>query len=231
MEANMQQGYEINELAKEESWRMFRIIGEMVEGFDKLSGIEPAVTIYGSARVKPDQELYAKTEEIARRLGEIGFSIITGGGPGIMEAANKGARQAGVKSIGVNIELPEEQVPNPYATLSLTFRHFFVRKVLLVKYATAFVIMPGGLGTLDELTEVLTLMQTHKIKPFPVILFQSDYWKGFLEWLTTSTLVSKFISEEDLDLLRVCDNTDEVIEAVQRWFLNQEIAGRRALAR
>jgi len=227
----MQQGYEINELAKEESWRMFRIIGEMVEGFDKLSGIEPAVTIYGSARVKPDQELYAKTEEIARRLGEIGFSIITGGGPGIMEAANKGARQAGVKSIGVNIELPEEQVPNPYATLSLTFRHFFVRKVLLVKYATAFVIMPGGLGTLDELTEVLTLMQTHKIKPFPVILFQSDYWKGFLEWLTTSTLVSKFISEEDLDLLRVCDNTDEVIEAVQRWFLNQEIAGRRALAR
>ena len=227
----MQQGYEINELAKEESWRMFRIIGEMVEGFDKLSGIEPAVTIYGSARVKPDQELYAKTEEIARRLGEIGFSIITGGGPGIMEAANKGARQAGVKSIGVNIELPEEQVPNPYATLCLTFRHFFVRKVLLVKYATAFVIMPGGLGTLDELTEVLTLMQTHKIKPFPVILFQSDYWKGFLEWLTTSTLVSKFISEEDLDLLRVCDNTDEVIEAVQRWFLNQEIAGRRALAR
>jgi len=231
MEVNMQQGYEINELAKEESWRMFRIMGELVEGFDKLSGIEPAVTIYGSARVSPDDEQYAKTEEIARRLGEIGFSIITGGGPGLMEAANKGALEAGVKSVGVNIELPEEQVSNTYASLSITFSHFFVRKVMLVKYATAFIIMPGGLGTLDELTEVLTLMQTHKIKPFPVVLFNSDYWEGFLEWLRTSTLAKNFISEEDLNLLRVCDNTDEVIETVQRWFLNQEIAGRKALVR
>jgi len=227
----MQQEYEINELAKEESWRMFRIIGELVEGFDKLSGIEPAVTIYGSARVKPGEELYAKTEEIARRLGEIGFSIITGGGPGVMEAANKGALEAGVKSIGVNIELSEEQMPNAYSTMSLSFRHFFVRKVLLVKYATAFIIMPGGLGTLDELTEVLTLMQTHKIKPFPVILFNSNYWTGLLEWLRTYTLAGGYIAEEDLNLLRVCDDTDEVIEAVQKWYLNQEIAGRRALGR
>lgn len=227
----MQQGYEINELAKEESWRMFRIIGEMVEGFDRLSGIEPAVTVYGSARVKPGDELYAKTEEIARRLGEIGFSIITGGGPGLMEAANKGALAAGVKSVGVNIELPEEQLPNAYSTISLSLRHFFVRKVLLVKYATAFVIMPGGLGTLDELTEVLTLMQTHKIKPFPVILFRSDYWKGFLEWLRTYTLTGGYIDEEDLSLLRVCDETDEVIEAVRKWYLKQEITGRRALVR
>ena len=227
----MQQGYEINELAKEESWRMFRIIGEMVEGFDRLSGIEPAVTIYGSARVKPGDELYTKTEEIARRLGEIGFSIITGGGPGLMEAANKGARAAGVKSVGVNIELPEEQLPNAYSTISLSFRHFFVRKVLLVKYATAFVIMPGGLGTLDELTEVLTLMQTHKIKPFPVILFRSDYWQGFLEWLRAYTLACGYIDEEDLNLLRVCDETDEVIEAVRKWYINQEITGRRALVR
>jgi len=231
MEVNMQQGYEINELAKEESWRMFRIIGEMVEGFDRLSGIEPAVTIYGSARVKPGDELYTKTEEIARRLGEIGFSIITGGGPGLMEAANKGALAAGVKSVGVNIELPEEQLPNAYSTISLSLRHFFVRKVLLVKYATAFVIMPGGLGTLDELTEVLTLMQTHKIKPFPVILFRSDYWKGFLEWLRTCTLAGGYIDEEDLNLLRVCDETDEVIEAVQKWYLNQEITARKALVR
>jgi len=231
MEVNMQQEYEINELAKEESWRMFRIIGELVEGFDKLSGIEPAVTIYGSARVKPGEELYAKTEEIARRLGEIGFSIITGGGPGVMEAANKGALEAGVKSIGVNIELSEEQMPNAYSTMSLSFRHFFVRKVLLVKYATAFIIMPGGLGTLDELTEVLTLMQTHKIKPFPVILFNSNYWTGLLEWLRTYTLAGGYIAEEDLNLLRVCDDTDEVIEAVQKWYLNQEIAGRRALGR
>ncbi len=227
----MQQGYEINELAKEESWRMFRIIGELVEGFDKLSGVEPAVTIYGSARVKPGDEQYVKTEEIARRLGEIGFSIITGGGPGLMEAANKGALGTGVKSIGVNIELPEEQAPNAYTTLSLTFSHFFVRKVLLVKYATAFIIMPGGLGTLDELTEVLTLMQTHKIKPFPVILFNRHYWKGFLNWLRTSTLANDFISEEDLHLLRVCDDTDEVIETVRRWFSRQEIAGKRAVIR
>jgi len=227
----MQQEYEINELAKEESWRMFRIIGELVEGFDKLSGIEPAVTIYGSARVKPGEELYAKTEEIARRLGEMGFSIITGGGPGLMEAANKGALEAGVKSVGVNIELPEEQLANAYSTLSLTFRHFFVRKVLLVKYATAFIIMPGGLGTLDELTEVLTLMQTHKIKPFPVILFNSSYWKGFLGWLRMYTLAGAYISDEDLNLLRVCDDTDEVIEAVRKWYLNQEVAGRKALVR
>jgi len=227
----MQQGYEINELAKEESWRMFRIMGELVEGFDKLSGIEPAVTIWGSARVRPGDEQYTKTEEIARRLGEIGFSIITGGGPGLMEAANKGALEAGVKSVGVNIELPEEQVINAYTSLSITFSHFFVRKVMLVKYATAFIIMPGGLGTLDELTEVLTLMQTHKIKPFPVILCNSDYWKGFLEWLRTSTLAKDFISEEDLTLLRVCDDTDEVIETVRKWSLNQELTGRKALVK
>ena len=161
----------------------------------------------------------------------MGFSIITGGGPGLMEAANKGALKAGVKSIGVNIELPAEQTPNTYTSLSITFSHFFVRKVMLVKYATAFVIMPGGLGTLDEVTEVLTLMQTHKIKPFPVVLFNSDYWKGLLKWLRTSTLADGLISEEDLDLLRVCDDTDEVIETVHRWFVNQEIGGRKALAR
>jgi uncharacterized protein (TIGR00730 family) len=227
----MQQEYEINELAKEESWRMFRIIGELVEGFDRLSGIEPAVSIYGSARTKPGEELYAKTEEIARRLGEIGFSIITGGGPGLMEAANKGALAAKVKSVGANIELPEEQMPNPYSSISLSLRHFFVRKVLLVKYATAFIIMPGGLGTLDELTEVLTLMQTHKIRPFPVILFSGDYWRGFLEWLRSCTLARNYIDEGDLKLLRVCDDTDEVIETVRRWYLKQEITGKTALIR
>ena len=154
----MSKEYEINDLAKEEAWRMFRIMGELVEGFDTLSGIEPAVTIYGSARLQSDDELYTQTEEIANRLGRMGFSIITGGGPGVMEAANKGAFRAGATSVGLNIELPEEQVCNSYATKSITFHHFFVRKVMLVKYATAFVIMPGGLGTLDELTEVLTLM-------------------------------------------------------------------------
>jgi len=224
----MTNGYEINDLAKEESWRMFRIIGELVEGFDRLSGIEPAVTIYGSARLRADDKLYAQTEEIAHRLGDIGFSIVTGGGPGVMEAANKGALKAGVKSVGLNVVLPEEQACNSYTTKSVTFSHFFVRKVMLVKYATAFIIIPGGLGTLDELTEVLTLMQTHKIKPFPIVLFNSEYWEGFLTWLKDFALAKEFISEEDLNLLRVCDHPDEVIESVQRWYMKQEIIGRKA---
>jgi len=225
----MTNGYEINDLAKENSWRMFRIMGELVEGFDKLSGIEPAITIYGSARLRTDDKLYAQTEEIAYRLGEMGFSIVTGGGPGVMEAANKGARRAGVTSVGLNIDLPEEQVCNAYTTKSITFDHFFARKVMLVKYASAFVIIPGGLGTLDELTEVLTLMQTHKIKPFPVVLFDSAYWEGFLAWLKRLALDRGFISEDDLDLLRICDHPDEVIEAVQRWHVHREVTGRKAL--
>jgi len=227
----MTYGYEINELAKEESWRMFRIMGELVEGFDNLSGVEPAVTIYGSSRVKADDELYAQTEEIAYRLGQLGFSIITGGGPGVMEAANKGALKAGVTSVGLNIDLPEQEAGNIYCIKAITFHHFFVRKVMLVKYATAFVILPGGLGTLDELTEVLNLMQTHKIRPFPVVLFGSQYWQGFLDWLRTSALARGFISEEDFQLLRVCDHPDEVIEAVQRWHQRQEVIGRKALTK
>ena len=222
--------YEINDLAKEESWRMFRIIGELVEGFDNLSGIGPAVSIYGSARIKPGDELYLQTEEIANRLGKLGFCIITGGGPGVMEAANKGALQAGVTSIGLNIDLPEEQMANAYTTKSMTFKHFFVRKVMLVKYAVAFIIMPGGLGTLDELTEILTLMQTHKIKPFPVVLFNGKYWKGFSNWLRSSVLANGFVSEDDFNQLRVCDDPDEVIEIVQRWHKKQEVFGKKALA-
>jgi hypothetical protein len=226
----MPNGYEINEMAKEESWRMFRIMGEMVEGFDRLSGIEPAVSIYGSARVKPDDEIYKNTEDIAFRLGNMGFSIITGGGPGVMEAANKGAARAGVTSVGLNIELPEQQGVNIYATKTLTFHHFFVRKVMLVKYATAFVIMPGGLGTMDELTEVLTLMQTHKIRPLPVILFNSMYWEGLLNWLENTVLMKGMISEKDFNLLRVSDKPEEVAQTVQNWYLKQEIIGKKALA-
>jgi len=229
MEGKMQYGYEINDLAKEESWRIFRIMGELVEGFDKLSGIEPAITIYGSARIGVEDELYKQTEELARRLGDMGFSIITGGGGGVMEAANKGALKAGVTSVGLNIELPEEQTANAYTTKLITFNHFFVRKVMLVKYATAFIILPGGLGTLDELTEVLTLMQTHKIKPFPVILFNSKYWQDFLSWLRNSVLAGEFISGDDFNLLRVCDYPDEVVEAVQRWYTRREVIGRKAL--
>ena len=221
--------YEINELAKEESWRMFRIIGELVEGFDKLANVAPAVSIYGSARIREGDELYKQTEEIARRLGKMGFSIITGGGPGVMEAANKGAMEAGVTSVGLNIRLPEEQACNVYSTKAITFNHFFVRKIMLVKYASAFIIMPGGLGTLDELTEVLTLMQTLKIKPFPVVLFDSVYWKGFLDWLRDSALSRGFISEEDFDLLRICDRFDEVIDAVSKWHDKHEIIGKKAV--
>ncbi len=223
----MSRGYEINELAKEESWRMFRILGEFVEGFDKLTGIGPAVTIYGSARTKPGEPLYQQAEQIARGLGELGFAIVTGGGPGIMEAANKGAREAGVASIGLNIELPEEQAPNPYATKTITFSHFYVRKVMLAKYATAFVAMPGGIGTLDELTEILTLIQTQKIKPFPVLLFDSSYWKGFLQWLEDTVLEKGYVSVEDFSLVRVCDRPEEVVEAVQRWYIKQEVVGRK----
>ncbi|MFC1934867.1 TIGR00730 family Rossman fold protein [Chloroflexota bacterium] len=225
----MVNGYEINDLAKGESWRMFRIIGELVEGFDKLSDIEPALTIYGSARINTNDEIYKQTEEIARRLGKLGFSIITGGGPGVMEAANKGAQTAGVKSIGLHIDLPHEQACNTYATRAITFNHFFVRKVMLVKYALAFIIMPGGLGTLDELTEVLLLIQTHKIKPFPVILFKSKYWKGLLDWLKSSALMHGYISEEDFGLLFVCDQIDEVIDTVREWYKRHKVIGRKAL--
>ncbi len=225
----MQYEYEINELVKEDSWRMFRIIGEFVSGFDALSDVEPAVSIYGSARLKPEDELYTVTKEIANKLGKMGFSIITGGGPGVMEAANRGAAEAGAKSIGLNIKLPEEQVGNIYTTRSLTFNHFFVRKVMLVKYASAFVIIPGGLGTLDELTEVLTLMQTYKIKPFPVVLYEDNYWQEFLDWLRNKSLIKGYISEEDLNLLRICRSPDEVAETIHRWYHKHELAGKQAI--
>ncbi len=218
--------YEIDKLAKEESWRMFRIIGELVEGFDTLTGIEPAVSFYGSARLKENDELWKQTEDIAYRLGKLGYNIITGGGPGVMAAANSGARRAGVVSVGLNIELPEEQVINPYTTKSITFHHFFVRKVMLVKYATAFIIMPGGLGTLDEMTEVLTLIQTGKSRPFPVLLFGSEFWKGFTDWLQSASLAKGFISPEDILLLRVFDRPEDIVEAIQTWRGQQRVIGK-----
>jgi uncharacterized protein (TIGR00730 family) len=223
--------YEINQLAKEESWRMFRIIGELVEGFDSLADIEPAVTVYGSARLRPDNQWYAQTEEITYLLGKSGFNVMTGGGPGVMEAANKGARKAGVKSVGLNIKLPAEQACNEYTDRVITFHHFFVRKVMLVKYASAFIIMPGGLGTLDELTEVLTLIQTQKIRPFPVILFSSEYWGSFLDWLKKTVLGHAHISEEDFELLRVFDSTAEAAGAVEKWYRAHEVVGQKALQR
>ncbi len=221
--------YEIDELAKEEPWRLFRILAEFIDGFDLLTGVGPAVTIFGSSRMKPEREDYEKTRRIAYLLGKEGFSIISGGGPGVMEAANLGAMEAGARSIGLNIELPQGQTGNPYTSTSFTFNHFFVRKVMLVKYATAFVFMPGGLGTLDELTEVLTLIQTGKVKPFPVVLFNSSYWRGFLDWLAKDSLAAGYISESDLQLLRLSDDPAEVVEIVKNWYLRQAITGRQAL--
>jgi uncharacterized protein (TIGR00730 family) len=223
--------YEINDYAKEESWRLFRIMGEFVEGFDKLSGIEPSISFYGSLHVKPEDKLYEQTVEIARRLGEMGYSIVTGGGPGLMEAANKGAHEAGVTSIGLNIELPQPQACNIYVNKPLTFDHFFVRKVMLVKYASAFIIMPGGLGTMDELTEVLVLIQTHKIKPFPVILFDGKYWAGFLDWLCNVVMAQGLISEEDFNIVRVCDTPDAVIDIIREWSDKQHITGKKAVCK
>jgi uncharacterized protein (TIGR00730 family) len=216
-------------MGKDESWRMFRIMGEMVTGFDELSAIGPAVTIYGSARLKESNPLYGEIVEISGRLAEAGFAIITGGGPGVMEAANKGAYDAGGTSVGLNIQLPMEQCLNPYTTKSISFNHFFARKVMLVKYAIAFVIMPGGWGTLDELSEVITLMQTEKIRPFPVIMYKSDYWQGFLDWMEDTVLVRGSISPEDVELVRVCDDPDEVIETVQSWYLRNEVVGKKVL--
>jgi uncharacterized protein (TIGR00730 family) len=224
----MPEKYEINAFEKEESWRLFRYIGELVEGFDKLTGIEPAVTIYGAAAATVDHPDYQNARQIANLLGQQGFNIITGGGPGMMEAANLGASEAGVKSVGLNIVLPHEQKCNVYSNLNITFNHFFVRKVMLVKYATAFVIMPGGLGTLDELSEVLTLIQTNKIKPFPVILFNSAFWRGLLDWLQSTVLKPGYITDDDLHLLRLSDQPSDVLNIVSSWYLKQTITGRKA---
>jgi uncharacterized protein (TIGR00730 family) len=173
--------YIINEMKKEDSWRLFKIIGDFIDGFEVMPNFQPSVTIFGSARVKEGSKYYEAARELAFKLSKKGFSIVTGGGPGIMEAANRGAFEAGGNSIGLNIKLPKEQKPNKYLTEILNFNYFFARKVMLVKYATAFILFPGGFGTLDEITETLTLIQTKKLKPFPVILYGNEYWNGFVQ--------------------------------------------------
>ena len=226
----MVERFEINQIEKEESWRLFRYLGELVEGFDKLSGIAPAVTVYGSSRLKPGSYDYEKTREIAQLIGNEGFNIITGGGPGAMEAANLGAQEAGVKSVGLNIELPEDQVCNIYSNISLHFNHFFIRKLMLVKYSIAFVIIPGGMGTMDELTEVLTLIQTKKMKPFPVVMFNSAYWKGLLDWFRSQALAGGYMDEQDLLYMRLSDDPKEIVDIIKNWYLRQAISGRQAIS-
>lgn len=210
-----------NEIKTNDSWAIFKIMGEFVNGYEKLSKIGPCVSIFGSARTKPEDLYYQLAEKIAKRIVESGYGVITGGGPGIMEAGNKGAHLGGGTSVGLNIELPFEQHDNPYidADKSLDFDYFFVRKVMFVKYSQGFVVMPGGFGTLDELFEAITLIQTHKIEKFPIILVGTKFWEGLLEWIKT-TLLESFgnISAKDLDLIHLVDNEDEVVAILDAFY-------------
>jgi len=208
--------YVVDDLTKNDTWRMFNILAEFVEGFDVLPEVYPAVTIFGSARSHPNSVNYKTTQTVARLLVESGFNVISGGGPGVMEAANKGAAEAGGKSVGLHIHLPKEQKPNKYANVRLDFKYFFIRKVMFVKYAVAYVIMPGGFGTLDELFEALTLIQTKRIKFFPVLLIDSQYWQGLINWIKGTLMREKAISESDLDIMTVVDTPEEAVRTIKR---------------
>ena len=200
-----------------DSWRMFRIMAEFVDGFDAMSAVDiPAVTIYGSARTAPDDKYYLLAEQIAHDLAKSGYGIVTGGGPGIMEAANKGAAEAGGVSIGLNISLPHEQEPNPYANFPLHFKYFFVRKVMFMKYSMAFICMPGGFGSMDELFESMTLIQTQRVRPFPIVMVGSDFWSGLVDWIKDRLLGSGYISHEDISLFRVIDDPEEVVRFIRK---------------
>ncbi len=197
-----------------ESWRVLAIMAEFVEATERLNAVRPAVSIFGSARTPPDHPYYALTERIARELSDAGFTVISGGGPGIMEAANKGAFYGRSPSVGLNIQLPHEQLSNRYQDISQTFRHFFARKVMFVKFASAYVVMPGGFGTLDELMEALTLVQTRKTRRIPIILVQASFWKGMLDWFRSTLVAEKMIDPEDMDLIQVIDEPSAVVQAI-----------------
>ena len=197
-----------------ESWKIFQIMAEFVEGFERLASIKPSVSIFGSARTTPDHPYYKLAVEISRALSDAGFSVVSGGGPGIMEAANLGAYDGRSPSIGLNIQLPHEQVGNPYQDISLTFRHFFSRKVMFVKYASAYVVMPGGFGTLDELIEIMTLVQTGKTRKIPIILVHKPFWEGLLDWFKETLIKEKTIDPQDLDLFKIVETPKEVLDAI-----------------
>ena len=199
-----------------DTWRVFRIMGEFVQGFEELAHVTNGVSIFGSARTPPDDPVYKAAQETGALLAHAGFAVITGGGPGIMEAANRGAFEAGGTSVGCNIELPHEQKGNDYTTLSLKFKYFFVRKMMFVKYSDAFIIFPGGFGTLDELFEALTLIQTRKIRNFPVVLYGSEYWRGMIDWIKGPVLGKGMIDEEDLRRLHLTDTPAEIVEIISR---------------
>ena len=212
----LERQYLIDAISVNDSWRLFKILAELVDGFEALSDVYPCVSIFGSSRVTPGEETYEKTVAIAKKLAENGCHIITGGGPGIMEAGNKGAREGGATSVGLNISLPMEQKPNSYVDIQLDFKYFFVRKVIFLKYAQAYVGMPGGFGTLDEIFEAITLIQTKRIKPFPLILVGSDYWDTLWEWVRGNLLERKLVSSEDVDLVTILDDPDEVVKTIKR---------------
>lgn len=209
-----------DEAITKDSWMVFKIMSEFVEGYEKLVKIGPCVSIFGSARLKPEDKYYKMATEIAHKITELGFGVITGGGPGIMEAGNKGAHEAGGKSIGLNIDLPFEQHFNPYLdkAYSINFDYFFVRKVMFMKYSQGFIVMPGGFGTLDELTEALTLIQTYKIAKFPIVLVGSEFWGGLLDWFKSSLVKHGLISEEDLHLYRVVDTAEEAVAHIKAFY-------------
>jgi uncharacterized protein (TIGR00730 family) len=211
--------YLVDDLNVKDTWRMFQIMAEFVEGFDTLPEVYPAVTIFGSARIQPSSHTYKNTEKLAGLLVENGFNVISGGGPGIMAAANKGAAEKDGKSVGLHIQLPKEQEPNPYANVRLNYRYFFIRKVMFVKYAVAYVIMPGGFGTLDELFESLTLIQTERIRSFPVILMDAQYWKGLLDWFKDTLVKEKCISPSDIDLITLMDKPEDVVSYISRMVI------------
>lgn len=212
----MERQYLIDDFKMGESWRIFKIMGEFVNGIETLHDIGPAVSIFGSARVKSKDPIYRRAEEIAALCVKNNFSVITGGGGGVMEAANKGAAKAGGTSVGLNINLPFEQKPNKYANVKLDFNYFFIRKVMFVKYAFAYIILPGGFGTLDELFEAVTLIQTKRIKHFPVILVDSEYWSGIIDWIKSRLLGEKRISPEDLLILQVMDDPEEIVKTIKK---------------
>jgi uncharacterized protein (TIGR00730 family) len=213
----------MEDLRHSETWRVFRIQSELVEGFETLNDLGPAVAVFGSSRMRAGSPYYDKAVELGRRLSNAGFSVITGGGPGIMEGANRGAHEGKGRSVGLNIEIPLEQQPNQYQDLSLSFRYFFIRKLMFVKYSIAFIIFPGGFGTMDELFEALTLSQTKRIGVFPIVLFGRDYWKGLIDWFKSTLVPNNAIAPEDLDLLSIVDDIHEACEILMEYKRTFEI--------
>ena len=223
LEKSQQMDRRVDTELNRESWRVFKIMSEFVEGFEQLCHIKPAVSIFGSARLTEDSPHYKDAQQVARLLSDAGFSIISGGGPGIMEAANRGGQEGKSVSVGLNIELPREQVPNKYQDLSLNFSHFFTRKVMFVKYASAYVVCPGGFGTLDELAEMLTLMQTGKTPKIPVILMSTKFWTPMLDWFKNTLCVEGVIEEKNIELFKVVDTPEQVMEEILIFYKDRDI--------